>query len=358
MTIEFVGGLFPRDQLAPRAAYRAPLDPAWLRDLARAHETAGFDRVLIATGGGDPAFIAAHAAAHTERLGFMIAHRPGLAPPVQAARAFATLDHITGGRIRLHAVTGHAPEAEYGDTLVAKDERYARADEYLELVRRTWLEDAPFDHDGRFYQVRGGHSPVKPLQAPQIPVSVGGSSDAAYRVAVRHADLYALWAEPLADTAAGIDKLRAIAAGAGKPAPRVSLSVRLIIGATEELAWERARAIAATLARNTPATQPGPGGGHGASGGGQRQLALAARGEVFDKALFIGTASAIGGGTDSTSLVGTPDTIVEALLAYADIGVTTFLSRGYDPLHDAVDYGRYIIPAVRQEAARRARTAA
>jgi alkanesulfonate monooxygenase len=274
---------------------------------------------------------------------------------VQAARAFATLDQITGGRIRLHAVTGHAPEAEYGDSLSDKNERYARADEYLGLLRRTWLEDEPFDHEGRFYSVRGGFSPVKPLQKPHIPVSLGGSSDAAYEVAVRHTDLYALWAEPLADTAARIEKLRAVAAAAGRPAPRVSLSVRLIIGATEELAWKKAREIAATLERNTPA---GAGGDRGQSGGGQRQLALAARAEVFDKALFLGTSTAIGGGTDSTSLVGTPDTIIESLLAYADIGVTTFLSRGYDPLHDAIDYGRYIIPAVREEIRRRERAAA
>jgi alkanesulfonate monooxygenase len=35
------------------------------------------------------------------------------------------------------------------------------------------------------------------------------------------------------------------------------------------------------------------------------------------------------------------------------LGVTTFLNRGYDPLYDTVDYGRWIIPAVREEARRR-----
>jgi alkanesulfonate monooxygenase len=358
MPVEFVGGLFPRNQLAPRSAYRAPIDLVYLRDLARAHEHAGFDRVLIASGGGDPAVLAGYAAAHTERLGFMIAHRPGVAPPVQAARAFATLDQVTGGRIRLHTITGFAPEAEYGDTLADKAERYARADEYLQIVRRTWTEDTPFDFDGKYYSLRNAFSPIKPLQKPHIPVSLGGSSDAAYRVAVRHTDLYALWAEPLADTAERIAKLRSIAAAEGKPAPRVSLSVRLIIGPTEDIAWERARAIVAALERNTAQAGGLPGGDRGQSGGGQRQLALAARGEVFDKALFVGTSAAIGGGTDSTSLVGTPETIIEALLAYHDIGVTTFLTRGYDPLHDAIDYGRYIIGAVREEITRRELAAA
>ncbi|MNS83167.1 hypothetical protein D3C72_1169430 [compost metagenome] len=45
--------------------------------------------------------------------------------------------------------------------------------------------------------------------------------------------------------------------------------------------------------------------------------------------------------------------MAEALLAYYDIGVTTFLIRGFDPLEDAIDYGRELIPRVREEVARR-----
>lgn len=356
MPIEFVGGLFPRNQLAQRAANASPhLDLTYLRDLARAHEHAGFDRVLIANGGGDPLYLAAFAASHTEKLGFMIAHRPGLVPPTVAARAFATLDQTTGGRIRLHTITGHAPEPGHGERLYDKSERYERAGEYLDIVRRVWTEDKPFDYEGRFYRLEGAFSPVKPIQQPHVPISLGGSSEGAYRVAVEHTDLYALWAESLEDTAARIRKLREIAAEANRPAPRVSLSVRLIIGPTEELAWQKAREIEAALKAGTAAR--GRIEQSGLSGGAERQLALAAKGEVHDKALFLGTSTAIGGGTDSTSLVGTPDTIIESLLAYYDIGVTTFLNRGYDPLPDAIDYGRYIIPAVREEVARREQAA-
>lgn len=348
-TLEFVGGLFPRNQLAPRKAYAAGIDLTYLRDLARAHEHAGFDRVLIANGGGDPLFLAAYAAAHTERLGFMIAHRPGVIEPVAAARAYATLDHTTGGRIRLHAVTGHAPDAAYGETLADKSERYARTAEYLSIVRRTWTSNEPFDFIGKYYQVRGAFSPIKPLQKPHVPVSLGGSSEAAYHVAVQHTDLYALWAEPLVDIAERIQKLRSIAAAAGVPAPRVSLSVRLIIGATEELAWKKAEEIVGALKNNRNPDRNR----NGNSGGAERQIAIAARGDRHDRALYIGTSEAIGFGADSTSLVGTPDTVVQALLDYADLGVTTFLNRGYDPLHDALDYGRFIIPAVKEEFARR-----
>ncbi len=345
MPVEFVGGLFPRNQLNPFGAYGQAPDLTYLRDLARAHEHAGFDRVLIANGGADPIFLAAYAAAHTDKLGFMIAHRPGLTAPTVAARAFATLDHTTGGRVRLHAITGFAAEPEHGEALVDKNERYTRADEYLEIIRRSWTSNEPFDFAGKYYQVKGAFLPVKPLSKPHVPISVGGSSDAAYHVAVKHADLYALWAEPLADTGARIAKLHVIAAEHGVSAPRVSLSVRLIIGETEELAWAKARRIEAELRASHAAGSRG--GDRGQSGGGQRQLAFAQQAERFDRALFLGTSTAIGGGTDSTSLVGTPDTIVAALLDYYDLGVTTFLNRGYDPYPDAVDYGRYVISAVR-----------
>jgi alkanesulfonate monooxygenase len=69
--------------------------------------------------------------------------------------------------------------------------------------------------------------------------------------------------------------------------------------------------------------------------------------------LWLSTATAVGATHDSTALVGTPDTIVQALLDYYDIGVTTFLNRGYEPLYDALDYGRWIIPVVREEVRRR-----
>ncbi len=352
MPVEFVGGLFPRNQLAPRSAYGAKLDLPWLRDLARAHEHAGFDRVLIANGGGDPVHLAAYAAAHTERLGFMLAHRPAVMAPTLAARAYATLDHTTGGRIRLHAVTGHGAELEHGETLNDKAERYARADEYLEIVRRTWTSTEPFDFEGKYFQIRGGFSPILPLQAPHIPISVGGTSDGAYTIAAKHADLYALWAEPLPDIAERIAKLKRFAQAAGRPAPRVSLSVRLILGPTEELAWERAHNIVAQLKANQASTPRRK----GLSGGAERQVALTKRADRFG-ALFMGTSEAIGFDTDSVSLVGTPDTVIAALLDYYDVGVTTFLSRGYEPLYDAIDYGRYIIPAVREEVRRREQAA-
>jgi alkanesulfonate monooxygenase len=348
--------IFPSQWSETRGARGGQFDLDYLRHHARTHENAGFDRVLIASGpgGADSLHIAAYAASQTERLGFMIAHRPALWSPTAAARAFATLDHTTGGRIRLHAITGITAEPQEGDYLVDKAERYARTDEYLQIVKQTWTSEEPFDFDGKYFQIKGAFSPVKPLQKPHIPISFGGASPAAYQVGVRHADLYGIWGEPLVDAKEHIATIREAARIADVPAPRVSLSVRLIIGPTEELAWQRAHEILAQIQQN-PMFQPG-----GARNGKQkavaseRLLAAAARSDRHDRALWMPTASAVGAYGDTTALVGTPDTIVAALLDYVDLGVTTFLNRGYDPLYDTVDYGRWIIPAVQEEVRRRA----
>jgi alkanesulfonate monooxygenase len=74
---------------------------------------------------------------------------------------------------------------------------------------------------------------------------------------------------------------------------------------------------------------------------------------VVDQRLYTAIAAATGARGNTTALVGTPDQVVEALLTYWELGVTTFLIRGFDPLSDAVEYGSEIVPRLRAEVARR-----
>jgi alkanesulfonate monooxygenase len=360
MPVEFIGMIHTNDGSESRPQTTAQLDPDFTRRHAQAHEEAGFDRVLIGYGSFWPegTQVAAHVAAHTQRLGLLIAHRPGFVFPTLAARQFATLDQFSGGRVAVHVITGgnDAEQRRDGDYL-AKDERYARTDEYLEILRRSWTGTEAFSFDGRFYRFEGYRPGVRPVDLAGIPLFFGGSSAAAYQVGGKHADTFALWGEPLKETAEQIASVRAAAAAAGRPAPRISVSFRPILGATEDLAWDRAHRILDAI--ENPAT---PGARHrgwtGANGqpentGSQRLLAAAARGDLHDRALWTATARASGAGGNSTALVGTPDTVAQALLDYVDLGVTTLLIRGYDPLEDATDYGRELIPLVRAEVARR-----
>ena len=354
MPIEFIGMIGVRPEGADGAAVHViggEIDPAWVRDFSQAHEQAGFDKVLVGyTATSAEGFVVAgYAAAKTERLGYLIAHRPGFVAPTLAARKAATLDHFTGGRVALHIITGgsDADQAKDGDWL-DHDTRYRRTDEYLTLMRRMWTDDRPFDHAGEFYRLAKAYSEIKPLQKPHIPLYFGGASEAAHLIGARHCDVYMLWGEPLAAIRERIAEVRATAARFGRE-PRISVSLRPIIAPTEGEAWQKARGILATvLAKQGDRTLPNP-----EAVGAQRLVDFARQAEVHDKRLWTPIAAAVGGAGNTTALVGTPEQVAESLLDYYDLGVTTLLIRGFDPLHDAIEYGRELIPLVRREVARR-----
>ena len=86
-------------------------------------------------------------------------------------------------------------------------------------------------------------------------------------------------------------------------------------------------------------------------------LAAAAQGDVVDKRLFTAIARLTGARGNTTALVGAPAQVADALLDYYDLGVTSFLIRGFDPLEDAIEYGRELIPLVREQTVQRHREA-
>lgn len=359
MSIEFIGFIGTRDVSETRPPSGPVIDVLYIERSARAHEAAGFDRALVAFHSTSPEsiLIAGHAASVTERLGLMIAHRPGFTAPTLAARQFATLDQLAGGRIAIHIITGgdDAELRQDGDFLT-KDQRYARTDEYLGILRRIWTSDAPFDHDGPHYRFERGFSAVKAVRAPHIPIYFGGASDAAIPVAGKHADIYALWGETHAQVRELTGRVRAAAARHGRQV-RFSLSLRPILAETEEKAWARADAIL----EQARAVQDRTGyrrTAEPANAGSQRLLAAAAQGTRLDKRLWTGIAALTGAKGNSTALVGTPEQVADALLDYYDLGVTTFLIRGFDPLDDAIDYGRALIPLTRRLVAERAEAGA
>ena len=355
MSVEFIGmiGTQAASEIHPPGG--AAIDIDYLRRFAQAHEQADFDRILIGyfSNAADGFGVAQYAAFATSKLGLMLAHRPGFVAPTLAARKLATLDHFSGGRLAVHIISGgdDADQAKDGDFL-AHDERYARTDEYVEILRRIWTADKPLDHQGKYYKFVRAFSDVKPIQKPHLPIYFGGSSDAAIAIAGKHADVYALWGEPLAEAARTIAQVRASAARHGRSV-RFSLSTRPILAATEAAAWARAKSIIERIREIRGVAMLGAPGKAPQAVGSQRLLAAAANGEVLDTRLWTAVAAATGARGNTTALVGTPEQVAESMLAYYDLGVTTFLIRGFDPLEDAIDYGGELIPIVRRAIAER-----
>jgi alkanesulfonate monooxygenase len=355
MSVEFIGytGTGNGSEIHP---YAGPaIDREWVKKVAQAHEDGGFDRVLVAqhSTGPDSQIVTSYAAANTKKIGFLLAHRPGFEGPALAARKLASIDQFSEGRLAVHIITGGADaEMQRDGDFLSKDERYQRTDEYLEIVRNVWTSEKPFDHEGKYYRYKGAFGDVKPVQKPHIPIYFGGSSEIAIDVAGKHADVYAFWGEPLAAAEQTIRKVRASAAKHSRRI-RFSLSLRPILAATEEAAWARAARIRDRAIELREKAGLATSGHAPPNVGSQRLLEAAALGERLDKRLWTGVAAVTGAQGNSTSLVGTPEQVADALLDYYDLGVTTFLIRGFDPLEDAIDYGANLIPLVRKLVANR-----
>jgi alkanesulfonate monooxygenase len=262
----------------------------------------------------------------------MIAHRPGFIAPTYAARLFATFDVFSAGRGGIHIISGGdgAGQRRDGDFL-NHEERYRRTDEYVGLLRQTWTAEAPFDHQGPYYQVENAFARVKPLQKPHIPIYSGGSSDIAIAFAAKHADIYAFWSETLDMARDTIARVRVACAHIGRrpDSIRFSLSMRPVLRATEEAAWQRADQILERI-RDLRGNTFGRANPKPESIGSKRLLEAVSGGKVRDKRLWTEVAAAVGAGSNTTSLVGTPEQVAESLLAYHALGVTTFLIRVRD----------------------------
>ena len=361
MTVEFISAvnIRPGDELNPLPG--RGLDPEYLRRYARTLEEAGFDYTLVPYGssGADSFVVATAVAAATETIKPIVAVRPNTVFPTVAAQQLATLDQFSNGRAVVHIISGgsDAEQARQGDFL-NKDERYDRSAEWIEIVRRSWNESKPFSHEGTYYRFEDfgpGFQPYSP-----IPISVGGSSDAAYRVGGALGDIFGLWGEPLGDTRDQIARVAENAARAGRTdTPRIWVTFRPIVAATDELAWEKAHRQIATLAENYANAGLVPYRGQSATPqnvGSQRLLEAAARGELHDRALWTKPAAVTNAQGASTALVGSYETVAAAILDYVDLGADLISIRGYDNLNDAVDYGRFVLPLVRQELAHREAT--
>ena len=76
-------------------------------------------------------------------------------------------------------------------------------------------------------------------------------------------------------------------------------------------------------------------------------------GDVQDERLWVPIAAAAKGSGNSTALVGTAEQVAEAISKYYDLGISGVLIRGFDPFNDAIEYGRELIPQIREKIAER-----
>jgi FMNH2-dependent dimethyl sulfone monooxygenase len=220
-----------------------PADWAYLRDLAIESERCGFDLSLIAElnlndikGHRAPSLdcwtLAPAIAAVTQRLELMLAVRPNYHSPALTAKSLSTLDTIAPGRLSLNVVSSWWKDeaAQYGAPFDVHDARYARTQEWLDVVGRMLREDT-VTHQGPLYQLDGAICEPKPVQPP--PVYMGGESPKAKEVIASYADAYVMHGDAPEVIAAKVADLNARRDSAGRPPLTFGVSGYVICRDTE-----------------------------------------------------------------------------------------------------------------------------
>jgi alkanesulfonate monooxygenase len=318
----------------------------YLAQVARAAEEAGFDAALTPTGTWceDAWVMTAALSQHAQRLRFLVAFRPGAVSPTLAAQQVATFQRVTNGRLALNIVTGGEDEEQrrFGDGL-DKDARYARTGEFLAILRGA-MSGEPFDFRGEHLWAEGALA-LGVEQAPDI--YLGGSSDAALRVAAEHADVHLTWGVPPPDVSPQLDRVRALADAAGREL-RLGIRLHVVARDTAEEAWAAANALIADADDDAIAAVQSK--LSSAAAAGQQQMVALHGGsrdrlEVYPN-IWAGIGLLRGGA--GCAIVGSHGQVADVIAEYHDLGITEFILSGYPHLEEAYAFGEGVAPILRR----------
>ncbi|ANY15193.1 LLM class flavin-dependent oxidoreductase [Bordetella pseudohinzii] len=317
----------------------------------QALEAHGWTGALLGAGWGRPdTFTVATAlAARSTRFEPLIAIRPGYWRPAQFAAAAATLDQLSGGRVRVNIVSGKDELQAYGDHESGQAERYARTREFMQLTRRLWTEEE-VSYEGEHFQVKQARLRPRAVVrgARRHPrLYFGGASEAAEQVAAAEADVQLFWGEPLADVAERIERLKTLSARLERRhAPlEFGLRVTTLVRETSAQAWADAEAKVAEMARVQG--QGWQDHRHAVAVGQRRLLDLQARGDVLDDNLYTAPGRHGGGGAGTTWLVGSAEEVAAALRKYQALGISHFVLSDTPYLREIERQGRDLLPLLR-----------
>lgn len=212
----------------------------------------------------DPSTLISAMAAATQHLGFGVTVNLSYENPYQFARRFASLDHLTQGRIGWNIVTGYLDSAErlVGQKgLKEHDLRYAQAEEFLELCYKFWegswendavLKDKAqriftdpakvhaIQHQGQFYQSQGVFQ-VSPSPQRTPVLYQAGASPRGLAFATQHAEGIFIGGDRPEKIKQQVDKIRALAVAQGRDANNVKIfvGITVVTAETDALAQEK-----------------------------------------------------------------------------------------------------------------------
>jgi alkanesulfonate monooxygenase len=311
----------------------------WLR-FSHCAEDAGIESVLMSFSRYEPdtLVIASALGQLTKKLKFIVAYRTGFMQPATFVQQVNTLSGLIDGRVALNIVAGSstAEQRGYGDFL-DHDERYARADEFLEICHAFWRNNGEVIFKGDYFQVESGQLST-PFMAPDRnapEIYVSGHSMQAERLAQRQGSC---WLR-LIDTP---ENLEPLVMRHRQNGIEMCLRLCVICRPTRDEAWSAARALLPDDDTEKQERKI-----LNSSDSQTLKQALAKADEVgwLNENLWAGLVPFYG--SSAITLVGTPVELARAFLEYKAVGITQFIISGWPKLEEMVIFGREVIPLVR-----------
>ncbi|MCP2163172.1 LLM class flavin-dependent oxidoreductase [Goodfellowiella coeruleoviolacea] len=289
-------------------------------ELAQRAERYGYEGLLVFYNHEnlDPWIVAATILQQTKSLVPLVAVQPYALPPFTAAKMLHGLACLHHRRLDVNLITGgiRGELDQVGDRL-DHDERYARAVEYISVVRALLSSSEPLDHNGKHYHFHRllAHCALEEALRPKV--FVAGSSDAGRAASVAVADVAVTHPEPVAAFAEHF--------AATRRADGQSLGIRvgLIARETDEQAWQVAAAQYVPDRRSRHMTMLKT---RSESDWNRRMARLAVAAETYDDVYWTGAYRADRG--LMPLLVGSYDRVSEYLGRYLALGVRTLLLGG------------------------------
>lgn len=315
-------------------------------EFCREAERSGIESLLVAFGftRPDPLTWSAALGSRTTSINFLTAIRSGIMSPTLFVQQVNTLSVITGGRVYINIVAGRAPgeHGYYGDFL-SHDERYERTDEFWQVCHALWRGDGPVDFNGRHYRVEGAriNTPFRSAERGRPRIYLGGNSEQAIGLAIRHADCLLTFPDAPGKLA---ERIRPVL----DSGTEVGLLVSMIAKPT------RAEAVAAAAELVASAGEPART-VHQNIRGGTDSVGFTSMYDMADsdswvtKYLWTGAVPYLG--PPAIALVGSADDVADAICEYRDIGITEFLFTGFPDLAQMRFFAEEVLPRLRHRAA-------
>ncbi|ERH69435.1 MULTISPECIES: LLM class flavin-dependent oxidoreductase [Acinetobacter] len=331
----------------------------YLSQVARAAEINGFAGALMvnAPTGEEPWTVCSLLARETKKLNFVTAFQAYHFSPYNAVQTAATYQRATGNRLVWNIINGGSEviQRQVGDDL-PHDERYARATEFLDVVKGYW-NNPSFHYKGKYYSAEGGGLKY-PLNKASLPIiCTAGSSEAAREFGAKHADYYLMRAEKPEEIAALIADVRARAKKYGRENIKFGLSIDTIARRTEQEALAEAQRFLDEAAEKQRLHAAA------AHAGLRSARVLSFEKEYAEKDgsknvsdFFIhpNVWSGFGyiGVPPGVALVGSYQQIIERIEEYNSIGIELFFLAGYPHLEESYRLGEHVLPHFKKQRAR------